>query len=208
MPKKLWLFLCTHKWWKCVPGQLVSLNRPKDGVHMHMRSVAYQDQKASMNANHAKVNTRPYILMGFKPGIERAFRLIGLTSGARHRVVTSYMASKPNEQLLAGGGPSFTGCVYERTSGPSRRSREQLTCLTREDVGNAWIQRRPGRLLMSSVQWSRQTYKCSFHTLLRDHPAGSTFEIRRSNIKDRGRLTWSVPRAWYARWCRVCRLAR
>lgn len=82
--------------------QLVSLNRPEDGVHMHAGDVAYQDQKASMNANQANVNTRPYILIGFKPGIERAFRLIGLTSGARHRVVTSNMMSEQNEKLLAG----------------------------------------------------------------------------------------------------------
>jgi len=82
--------------------QLVSLNRSEDGVHMHAGDVAYQDQKASMNANQANVNTRPYILIGFKPGIERAFRLIGLTSGARHRVVTSNMMSEQNEKLLAG----------------------------------------------------------------------------------------------------------
>jgi len=66
--------------------QLVSLNRSEDGVHMHAGDVAYQDQKASMNANQANVNTRPYILIGFKPGIERAFRLI----------------SEQNEKLLAG----------------------------------------------------------------------------------------------------------
>ena len=65
--------------------------------------MAYQDQKASMNPNQAKVNTRPYMLTGFKPGIDRAFRLIGLTSGARHRVVMSNMVLIQNDKLAAGG---------------------------------------------------------------------------------------------------------
>ena len=35
------------------------------------------------------MKTRPYILIGLRPGIERAFRLTGLTTGALHNVVTS-----------------------------------------------------------------------------------------------------------------------
>ncbi len=45
----------------------------------------YQAQKAIMNPNHEKKNTRPYMLMGLKKGIDRAFRLIGFTSGADQR---------------------------------------------------------------------------------------------------------------------------
>ena len=45
----------------------------------------YQAQKATINPNQEKKNTRPYRLMGLKKGIERAFRLIGFTSGASHR---------------------------------------------------------------------------------------------------------------------------
>lgn len=44
----------------------------------------YQAQKATINPNQEKKNTRPYMLMGLKKGIERAFRLIGFTSGASH----------------------------------------------------------------------------------------------------------------------------
>ena len=38
-----------------------------------------------MKPNQEKKNTRPYMLIGLKKGIERAFRLIGFTSGASHR---------------------------------------------------------------------------------------------------------------------------
>lgn len=44
----------------------------------------YHDQKATKKPNHAKLNTRPYMLMGLKTGIERALRLTGLMSGAFH----------------------------------------------------------------------------------------------------------------------------
>ena len=45
----------------------------------------YQAQKATMKPNQEKKNTRPYMLIGLKKGMERAFRLIGFTSGASHR---------------------------------------------------------------------------------------------------------------------------
>lgn len=38
-----------------------------------------------MNPNQEKKNTRPYTLIGLKKGTERAFRVIGLTSGASQR---------------------------------------------------------------------------------------------------------------------------
>lgn len=44
-----------------------------------------------MNPNQEKKKTRPYRLRGFRPGIERAFRLTGLTSGALQRIVGSNM---------------------------------------------------------------------------------------------------------------------
>ncbi len=50
-----------------------------------------QLQKATKNPNQANVNTRPYILMGLSPGTERALWLTGLTTGAFHSVVISYM---------------------------------------------------------------------------------------------------------------------
>lgn len=42
----------------------------------------YQDQKAMKKPNQEKKNTRPYRQIGFSRGIERAFLLIGLTSGS------------------------------------------------------------------------------------------------------------------------------
>lgn len=37
-----------------------------------------------MKPNHEKKKTRPYLLMGLNIGTERAFLLIGLTSGAEY----------------------------------------------------------------------------------------------------------------------------
>ncbi len=54
-----------------------------------VQQCAYQDQNATKKPNHAKKKTRPYMLTGFRPGIERALRLTGLTTGAFHSVVGS-----------------------------------------------------------------------------------------------------------------------
>lgn len=54
-----------------------------------------QLQNATKNPNQEKKNTRPYILMGLNPGIERAFRLTGLTTGALHNVVGSNIVVDP-----------------------------------------------------------------------------------------------------------------
>lgn len=51
----------------------------------------HHDQKAIKNPNHEKKKTRPYLLTGFRAGIERAFWLMGLISGCAHR----YEALKP-----------------------------------------------------------------------------------------------------------------
>jgi hypothetical protein len=41
-----------------------------------------------MNPNHENVKTLPYLLIGFRTGIERALPLTGLISGACHRRAT------------------------------------------------------------------------------------------------------------------------
>ena len=45
----------------------------------------YHAQKAIMNPNHEKKKTRPYTLTTLKNGMDRAFRLTGLTSGAAYK---------------------------------------------------------------------------------------------------------------------------
>jgi hypothetical protein len=45
----------------------------------------YQDQKAMKKPSQEKKKTRPYLLRGFSTGIERAFPLRGLSSGADQR---------------------------------------------------------------------------------------------------------------------------
>jgi hypothetical protein len=49
---------------------------------------AYQAQYASMKPIHEKKKTRPYGSVGLRIGTERAFLLIGLTSGALQRLET------------------------------------------------------------------------------------------------------------------------
>ena len=46
---------------------------------------AYQLQNATKKPNQEKKKTRPYLLIGFNKGKERAFLLMGLTSGALNR---------------------------------------------------------------------------------------------------------------------------
>lgn len=48
---------------------------------------AYHDQNAIMKPNHEKKNTLPYMLIGLKAGMDSAFKLTGLTFGARHKAV-------------------------------------------------------------------------------------------------------------------------
>jgi len=48
----------------------------------------YHAKNAIMNPNHANVNTLPYLLNGFRIGIERAFPLTGFISGGCQRVAT------------------------------------------------------------------------------------------------------------------------
>ena len=56
---------------------------------------SHHDQKAMKKPNHEKKNTRPYMLMTFRMGTERALWLIGLTSGAFHSSATLTMLLKP-----------------------------------------------------------------------------------------------------------------
>ena len=80
-----------------VPGALMQRTRLTSGGKAYLkyqlvigfsessRVTTYHDQKAIMKPNHEKKNTRPYTLIGFKPGMDRALRLTGLTTGACHR---------------------------------------------------------------------------------------------------------------------------
>ena len=45
----------------------------------------YQAQNATMNPHHEKKNTRPYTSTRLSTGMDRALRLIGLTSGVDQR---------------------------------------------------------------------------------------------------------------------------
>lgn len=47
--------------------------------------MTYQDKKATKKPNHEKKKVRPYLLMGLRIGIDLAFLVMGLTSGASQR---------------------------------------------------------------------------------------------------------------------------
>jgi hypothetical protein len=52
---------------------------------------AYHDQKAIMKPNQEKKNTLPYMLKGFRAGMDLAFLLTGFTIGACHSVAGENM---------------------------------------------------------------------------------------------------------------------
>jgi hypothetical protein len=49
----------------------------------------YHDRKAIRKPNQEKKKVRPYLLMGLRMGMDRAFLLIGLVSGALHNWETA-----------------------------------------------------------------------------------------------------------------------
>ena len=59
----------------------------------YLRGKAYQDQNATKKPNHEKKNTRPYMLITLKKGIERALWLTGFTAGA--------LKSTPRSNMMA-----------------------------------------------------------------------------------------------------------
>lgn len=61
---------------------LVSVTKHRCSALLTNGGNAYHDQKATKNPNHEKKNTLPYMLIGFRKGIARALRVMGLTSGA------------------------------------------------------------------------------------------------------------------------------
>ena len=58
------------------------------GKRQKLTRKTHHDKKAIMNPSHAKKKTRPYLLKGLRTGIDRAFPLTGLISGACQRVAT------------------------------------------------------------------------------------------------------------------------
>lgn len=48
-----------------------------------------------MNPSHENVKTRPYLSKGLKTGIDKAFRLLGLTSGETKSSFTKSIAHDP-----------------------------------------------------------------------------------------------------------------
>lgn len=74
----------SYQWWKRIPAATIRKVKHANGM-----KIAYQDMNATMNPNHANVNTLPYRLIGLSAGIERAFWLAGFKSGAFHKSLTS-----------------------------------------------------------------------------------------------------------------------
>jgi hypothetical protein len=80
-------------WLKCRSALMVLVMRGDQAylvvtvIRIHVRGLRpYQDMKATMNPHQEKKKTRPYTLNGFKAGIDLAFLLIGLSSGALKRI--------------------------------------------------------------------------------------------------------------------------
>jgi len=69
-----------QEWWEGIP----SFCQPSISQFDKMKQI-YHERKAIRKPNQEKKNVRPYLLMGFKTGIERAFLLMGLIFGALHK---------------------------------------------------------------------------------------------------------------------------
>jgi hypothetical protein len=81
----------------------------------------YHDRKAIMKPSQEKKKVRPYLSTGLRTGIERAFLLIGLISGALHNWETA--------KGMSGGcvvaAPEATVCVVAViVEAPSRKRRK------------------------------------------------------------------------------------
>lgn len=76
--------IISYQWWKRIPAASI-----RNAQNANRTKRAYQDMNATMNPNHANVNTLPYTLARLSAGIERAFWLTGFTSGAFHKSLTS-----------------------------------------------------------------------------------------------------------------------
>ena len=82
---------------------------------------AYHDQKAKKKPNHEKKKTRPYTLIGFRSGIDRAFWFTGLTSGAfQSKAGLNIVARASNEKI--GKAPNYS---KHRTSCSELRGRRK-----------------------------------------------------------------------------------
>jgi hypothetical protein len=68
-----------QEWWEGIPSFCQRAMSQFDTTKQ-----IYHERKAIRKPNQEKKNVRPYLLMGFRTGIERAFLLMGLISGALH----------------------------------------------------------------------------------------------------------------------------
>jgi hypothetical protein len=78
-------------------------------VH-RVHKITYQDQKAMKKPIHEKKKTRPYLLTGLKTGIDLAFLLYGLRSGAAQSLFTA----KPIVKIR--GSDAAASCGETRVS--------------------------------------------------------------------------------------------
>lgn len=95
---------------------------------------AYQLQNAIKKPNQEKNQTRPYILIGLRPGIDRALWLIGLTSGALKSSIGLYILAVLCE--VTGLNLRCRGVVWD-CSRPSGMPNEESFCKT--DLKDATI---------------------------------------------------------------------
>ena len=74
---KAYLFIVRHD------HGFLAIERPE--LSREQKLGTYQERKATRKPDQEKKNVRPYLLMGFNTGIDRAFPFKGLTSGATQR---------------------------------------------------------------------------------------------------------------------------
>lgn len=76
--------------------------------HQHCKSgYTHHDQNAMKNPRYEKKNTLPYLFTGLKIGIDFAFLLIGLISGALHSCLSSNPIVWISKQVQHSSRPSM-----------------------------------------------------------------------------------------------------
>lgn len=97
----------SYQWWKRIPAATIRRVQHDNGT-----KIAYQDMNATMNPNHANVNTLPYTLIGLSAGIERALWLTGFNSGVFHKSLTSSIFASDKKVFVDDGSSTrLAGCA-------------------------------------------------------------------------------------------------
>jgi hypothetical protein len=108
--------LSTYRVYKCGDNHTNGGNAYLSPLERHQQyksgDYTHHDQNAMKNPRYEKKNTLPYLFTGLKIGIDFAFLLIGLISGALHSCLSSNPMAWISKQVQHSSRPSMYVCMY------------------------------------------------------------------------------------------------